>query len=249
MSSCAEVISAIIAIHYSTQPSAPAWLCHLPVQSGSEWSKDVHSVNFLFKLPFSVCFLGKPKCYTVSVLCWGKKCSCLLKPGQSPFLLSLLCRKMCSAESPPAGFFFFHCCDFLDMNKEKLNISFRLICGLIGGGCLLSLWQEQFGLFLEVFFNPISSSRNQDHMCFHWSVLSDHSSLVPLNSPSPRLTHTQDFCRYIQGDLLLSWLYLLLRLTFTLDAGSPRVWGLSCDPGDTGSLALTGITRWERHAG
>lgn len=156
-----------------------------------------------------------------------------MKPGQSPFLLSLLCGKMCSAESPPAGFSFFppHCCDFLDMKKEKPNISFRQICGLIGVGCLLSLWQEQFGPFLEVFFNPISSRLNQDHMCFHWSVLSDHSSLVPLNSPSPRLTHTHTGLLQIRPGRPAPFLAL-----------SPAA-GLSCDPGDTGSLALTGITR------
>lgn len=74
--------------------------------------------------------------------------------------------------------------------KEKLNISFRLICGLICQLRVVIMARTIQSSFKKNFFNPISPSFKQDHMCFCWSELSDHSALMAFNSPSERLTHT-----------------------------------------------------------
>lgn len=107
------------------------------------------------------------------------------------------------------------------------------------------------------FFNPISPCRNRDHMRFHWSVFSDHSTLMAFNSPSERLTRTQhssaDPFRETPRCLLLSWLHLLLR--FTLYTGRYRQghqeaflwWTVFMWPWWHGALVLSLPQRLERH--
>lgn len=68
----------------------------------------------------------------------------------------------CVQQNPLSGLQIQYC-DFLDVKKRQ-NISFRLICGLIGVSWWLLLLQKPLRLFEEVFFNLISSGLNQNHV-------------------------------------------------------------------------------------
>lgn len=126
-------------------------------------------------------------CAAVSVYCCGKKCNILLNSDQSK--LPPPTPRTLQPTSFPLFWLIWH-------KKEKLNISFGLICGFI---CrLLSVVmartiQSFSRRFFFSFLNPISPSLTQDQMCFHWRELSYHSTPVAFKNPSEWLTCREDF--------------------------------------------------------
>lgn len=141
------------------------------------------------------------------VFCWEKKCNSYWNQATASSSSSPLWTKM----SPFPQLWL-----AWNENEKHILVSDQFV------GLSVSAARSCYGKKIQTISWRISliqfpHSFNQDHMRFHWSVLSDHSTLMAFNSPSERLTRTQDSSadpfRETPQCLLLSWLHLLLRLT------------------------------------